>query len=83
MARMFIAGESVASLTGETYDVRNPADGEVVVGTVDTARLHDHARHCDYRPTREVLRDVAARPSSRQRLRRVLRLMPSRRAARS
>ncbi|HKP87156.1 MAG TPA: aldehyde dehydrogenase family protein [Blastocatellia bacterium] len=33
MAKMFIAGESVDSITGETYEVRNPATGE----TVDTA----------------------------------------------
>lgn len=30
MAKMFIAGESVDSVTGETYEVRNPANGELV-----------------------------------------------------
>src|SRR5262245_16684841 len=30
MAKMFIAGESVASSSGQTYDVINPATGEVV-----------------------------------------------------
>ena len=30
MAKMFIAGESFDSITGETYEVRNPATGEVV-----------------------------------------------------
>jgi len=30
MAKMFIAGESVDSITGQTYDVRNPANGETV-----------------------------------------------------
>jgi succinate-semialdehyde dehydrogenase/glutarate-semialdehyde dehydrogenase len=30
MAKMFIAGESVDSVTGKTYEVRNPANGEVV-----------------------------------------------------
>src|ERR687888_226771 len=30
MAKMFIAGESVDSATGETYEVRNPASGEAV-----------------------------------------------------
>lgn len=30
MAKMFIAGESVDSVTGATYEVRNPANGEVV-----------------------------------------------------
>src|SRR5262245_41198810 len=30
MAKMFIAGESVAASSGQTYDVINPATGEVV-----------------------------------------------------
>jgi succinate-semialdehyde dehydrogenase / glutarate-semialdehyde dehydrogenase len=30
MAKMLIGGESVDSVTGQTYDVRNPATGEVV-----------------------------------------------------
>src|SRR5262245_42864077 len=30
MAKMFIAGESVGSVSGQTYDVINPATGEVV-----------------------------------------------------
>jgi succinate-semialdehyde dehydrogenase/glutarate-semialdehyde dehydrogenase len=30
MAKMFIAGESVDSISGATYEVRNPANGEVV-----------------------------------------------------
>jgi acyl-CoA reductase-like NAD-dependent aldehyde dehydrogenase len=30
MAKMFIAGESVDSVTGNTYEVRNPANGQVV-----------------------------------------------------
>jgi succinate-semialdehyde dehydrogenase/glutarate-semialdehyde dehydrogenase len=30
MAKMFIGGESVDSVTGQTYEVRNPASGEVV-----------------------------------------------------
>src|SRR5260370_38828641 len=30
MAKMFIAGESVDSLGGQTYEVRNPANGELV-----------------------------------------------------
>jgi acyl-CoA reductase-like NAD-dependent aldehyde dehydrogenase len=37
MAKMFIAGESIDSITGETYEVRNPATGEVV----DTAPKGD------------------------------------------
>ena len=42
MAKMFIAGESVDSITGETYEVRNPANGEAVdtapKGNADDAR---------------------------------------------
>ncbi|MCI0488858.1 MAG: aldehyde dehydrogenase family protein [Blastocatellia bacterium] len=42
MAKMFIAGESLDSVTGETYEVRNPANGEVVdtapKGNADDAR---------------------------------------------
>src|SRR5512143_1681115 len=30
MAKMFIAGESVDALSGATYEVRNPANGDVV-----------------------------------------------------
>ena len=30
MAKMFIAGESTGSSSGQTYDVTNPATGEVV-----------------------------------------------------
>ncbi|HWP44690.1 MAG TPA: aldehyde dehydrogenase family protein, partial [Blastocatellia bacterium] len=30
MAKMYIGGESVDSITGQTYEVRNPANGEVV-----------------------------------------------------
>src|SRR5947207_14201571 len=30
MAKMFIAGESVAASSGQTYDVINPATGEIV-----------------------------------------------------
>jgi acyl-CoA reductase-like NAD-dependent aldehyde dehydrogenase len=39
MAKMFIAGESIDSISGETYEVRNPATGEVV----DTAQKGDVA----------------------------------------
>ena len=30
MAKMFIAGESVDAISGATYQVHNPANGEVV-----------------------------------------------------
>jgi succinate-semialdehyde dehydrogenase/glutarate-semialdehyde dehydrogenase len=42
MAKMFIGGESVDSVTGQVYEVRNPANGEVVdatpKGNADDAR---------------------------------------------
>jgi succinate-semialdehyde dehydrogenase / glutarate-semialdehyde dehydrogenase len=42
MAKMFIAGEAVDSVTGATYEVKNPANGEVVdsvpKGNADDAR---------------------------------------------
>jgi len=42
MAKMYIAGESVDSVSGQTYEVRNPAIGELVdtapKGNVDDAR---------------------------------------------
>ncbi|HKQ05001.1 MAG TPA: aldehyde dehydrogenase family protein [Blastocatellia bacterium] len=42
MAKMYIAGESVEALAGDTYEVRNPANGEVVdtlpKGNADDAR---------------------------------------------
>ena len=42
MAKMFIAGESVDAISGETYEVRNPANGDVVdtapKGNADDAR---------------------------------------------
>src|SRR5207253_7258565 len=43
MAKMFIAGESVDSLTGEVYEVRNPANGEVV-DTVPKGNVEDARR---------------------------------------
>ncbi|HYP25648.1 MAG TPA: aldehyde dehydrogenase family protein [Blastocatellia bacterium] len=42
MAKMFVAGESIDSASGETYEVRNPSTGEVVdtapKGNVEDAR---------------------------------------------
>src|SRR2546423_12315906 len=46
MAKMFIAGESVDSLTGEVYEVRNPANGEVV-DTVPKGNAEDARRAID------------------------------------
>jgi acyl-CoA reductase-like NAD-dependent aldehyde dehydrogenase len=46
MAKMFIAGESVDSLTGQTTEVRNPANGEVV-DTVPKGNAEDARRAID------------------------------------
>ncbi|HET9529738.1 MAG TPA: aldehyde dehydrogenase family protein [Blastocatellia bacterium] len=46
MAKMFIAGESVDSVTGESYEVRNPANGEVV-DTVPKGNADDVRRAVD------------------------------------
>ncbi|HVF90641.1 MAG TPA: aldehyde dehydrogenase family protein [Blastocatellia bacterium] len=49
MAKMYVAGESVDSISGETYEVRNPSTGEVVdtvpKGTVEDARKAIDAAH--------------------------------------
>jgi succinate-semialdehyde dehydrogenase / glutarate-semialdehyde dehydrogenase len=46
MAKMFIAGESVDSITGETYEVRNPANGETV-DSVPKGNAEDARRAID------------------------------------
>lgn len=46
MAKMFIAGESVDALTGATYEVRNPATGDVV-DTVPKGNAEDARRAID------------------------------------
>jgi succinate-semialdehyde dehydrogenase/glutarate-semialdehyde dehydrogenase len=46
MAKMFIAGESVDSLSGQTYEVRNPASGELV-DTVPKGNQEDARRAID------------------------------------
>jgi acyl-CoA reductase-like NAD-dependent aldehyde dehydrogenase len=46
MAKMFIAGESVDSVTGQTTEVRNPANGEVV-DTVPKGNAEDARRAID------------------------------------
>jgi len=46
MAKMFIAGESVDSLSGQTYEVRNPANGELV-DTVPKGNQEDARRAID------------------------------------
>jgi succinate-semialdehyde dehydrogenase/glutarate-semialdehyde dehydrogenase len=46
MAKMFIAGESVDSVTGNSYEVRNPANGEVV-DTLPKGNAEDAKRAID------------------------------------
>jgi len=46
MAKMFTAGESVDSLSGQTYEVRNPANGELV-DTVPKGNQEDARRAID------------------------------------
>ncbi len=46
MAKMYIAGESVDSITGESYEVRNPATGEVV-DSVPKGNAEDARRAID------------------------------------
>jgi succinate-semialdehyde dehydrogenase/glutarate-semialdehyde dehydrogenase len=46
MAKMFIAGESVESVTGQTSEVRNPANGQVV-DTVPKGNTEDARRAID------------------------------------
>jgi len=46
MAKMFIAGESADSLSGQTYEVRNPATGEIV-DTVPRGNQEDARRAID------------------------------------
>src|SRR6201991_492917 len=46
MAKMFVAGESVDALTGDTYEVRNPATGEIV-DTVPKGNAEDARRAID------------------------------------
>ena len=50
MAKMFIAGEAADSVTGQTYEVRNPANGELVAGIEGQegeqgGRCGDRGRH--------------------------------------
>ncbi|HYL98807.1 MAG TPA: aldehyde dehydrogenase family protein [Blastocatellia bacterium] len=46
MAKMFIAGEAADSITGKTYEVKNPANGEVV-DTVPKGNEEDARRAID------------------------------------
>jgi acyl-CoA reductase-like NAD-dependent aldehyde dehydrogenase len=46
MAKMYIAGEPVDSVTGQTYEVRNPANGEVV-DTAPKGNAEDARRAID------------------------------------
>jgi succinate-semialdehyde dehydrogenase / glutarate-semialdehyde dehydrogenase len=46
MAKMFVAGESIDSVSGETYEVRNPSTGEVV-DTAPKGNVEDAQRAID------------------------------------
>src|ERR1041385_6739724 len=46
MAKMFIAGESVDAISGDVYEVRNPANGEVV-DTAPKGNAEDAQRAID------------------------------------
>jgi len=58
MAKMFVAGESVDSVSGETYEVRNPANGEVVdtapKGNVEDAQKAVDAAHEAFKEWRQT-----------------------------
>ena len=77
MAKMFIAGESVDSISGGIYEVRNPANGEVVdsapKGNADDARRAIDAAEAAFdewshtsaedRGKRESIRSAVRHPS--------------------
>src|SRR5215207_9146161 len=58
MAKMFIAGETAGSSSGQTYDVINPATGEVVdsapKGSETDARAAIDAAHAAFEPWAET-----------------------------
>src|SRR2546421_1689374 len=58
MAKMFIAGESTGSSSGQTYDVINPATGEVVdsapKGNENDARAAIDAAHAAFQAWSET-----------------------------
>src|SRR3989441_11470884 len=64
MAKMFIAGESTGSSSGQTYDVINPATGEVVdsaaKGTESDARAAIDAAHAAFQAWSETAAEARA-----------------------
>src|SRR5205814_4136352 len=64
MAKMFIAGESTASSSGQTYDVINPATGEVVdsapKGNESDARAAIDAAHAAFQAWSETAAEARA-----------------------
>src|SRR5437763_11647765 len=64
MAKMFIAGESTGSSSGQTYDVTNPATGEVVdsapKGNESDARSAIDAAHAAFPAWAETAAEARA-----------------------
>src|SRR5207302_105769 len=64
MAKMFIAGESTGSSSGQTYDVINPATGEVVdsapKGTESDVRAAIDAAHAAFQSWSETAAEARA-----------------------
>ena len=64
MAKMFIAGESTGSSSGQTYDVINPATGEVVdsapKGNENDVRAATDAAYAAFQPWSEMAAEARA-----------------------
>src|SRR5437762_422116 len=64
MAKMFIAGESTGSSSGQTYDVINPATGEVVdsaaKGTESDVRAAIDAAHAAFQSWSDTAAETRA-----------------------
>src|SRR5215468_5188640 len=64
MAKMFIAGEAAGSSSGQTYDVINPATGEVVdsapKGAESDVRAAIDAAHAAFQPWSETAAEARA-----------------------
>src|SRR5438552_19163404 len=64
MAKMFISGESAAAGSGQTYDVINPATGEVVdsapKGTESDVRAAIDAAHAAFQSWSETAAEARA-----------------------
>ncbi len=65
MAQMFIAGELTNSVSGKTYEVRNPATGEVVdtapLGTVEDVRRAIDAAEAAFKSWSETAAEARAK----------------------